>query len=599
MGFALRRADRRWHGNVVPYVIHDSIRDVPIDLLAVNLALERWNTKTCVSFRPKTEGDVDFAEFIRDPGRCRSATGRQGGKQQIRCNFSTTDSDEVEGKAGFVIHEMGHAVGLLHEHQRRDRDAYVVVSANALKIDSGTFATLPNDDREETVDIIGAYDCLSIMHYGQLNGLIGPHPNGCSVLQTTDATKLTEGDVKTVAYLYGYRRKDDSGDESVNEAKAVAVSNFRLRELVTAIRTDQGNLQLIAWAIDGNGRLLKLGESGTQAGKATHIDIARGLDRFVVAYRTDEDRLRLISWAVTGEGDHREIEPKGDSGDQAGDATLNKIIHLEDQFFVTASRTAERRLKLIGWRLNDDDSIDRLADSGDHAGVVEEISLAAPGAFPVTAVRTANGTLKLIVWDWNRPPAGPSKTIDRLFTSTEDLGEASLIRSIVFDPNDAPGRLAVSFRTGDGNLRLAVWRAGASVTLEGDSGNQAGRITGNAIGVQDADAQRLVSAVKTSEGRLRLIHWQHDRGGVARLGDSGDEGSDVGVFIAVSPAPLRQSPIPPFNSPFIVSCAQRPSGRLELISWSPCGSGPLTHPDTDPTAEVSAEDATIMSAHTH
>ena len=31
---------------------------------------------------------------------------------------------------GAVIHEIGHAVGLLHEHQRNDRDTYIWVSSD-------------------------------------------------------------------------------------------------------------------------------------------------------------------------------------------------------------------------------------------------------------------------------------------------------------------------------------------------------------------------------------------------------------------------------------------------------------------------------------
>lgn len=52
--------------------------------------------------------------------RCSSFVGRQGGKQEVsitnRC-----------GDVGSALHEIGHAVGLFHEHTREDRDQFVEI----------------------------------------------------------------------------------------------------------------------------------------------------------------------------------------------------------------------------------------------------------------------------------------------------------------------------------------------------------------------------------------------------------------------------------------------------------------------------------------
>jgi hypothetical protein len=582
MGFALRQASRRWRRHVIPFIIQDSIREDPEDLEAVNIAIDEWNRATCLSLRPKLAADEDFVEFVRHPGFCQSVVGRQGGRQEIRCNFITNASNPLQGKAAIVLHEIGHAAGLLHEHQRPDRDFHVVVSAQAVQADPNAFAILRDDDVVAGVQVIGAYDCQSITHYTRVEGFIAGHPNGCNGLRSGEEPRLTDNDRNTVTYLYGYVRRRDSGDEALGDATEVAIVNIRRREFITAL-AGEGPLRLICWSVDDDGRFSSLGDSGSQAGHASHIDIARGANQFVVACTTNEGRLRLINWAVTGDGDAREIERRGDSGDQAGTATLNRIVALgDDGRFVTASRTAEGTLKLIGWRLNDDDTVERLADSGDQAGKVDEVSLAILAGNPVTAVRSANGKLKVIHWRWN--PS--STTIDRLDEAAEDLGPASLIRSIV---TRSPDRLFVSFRTASGRLRLAAWSRPpfSGLTFVGDSGDQAGPIEANALGVEDSDT--IVSVVRTEENTLRLITWNHELGGIARVGDSGDEGGAVAPLVAVSPAPLRRLPFPPFNAPFVVSCGKRASGGLELISWSPCGTVGGS-PDTDPTREAHAEE---------
>ena len=59
-----------------------------------------------------------------------------------------------------VFHELGHALGFLHEHQRPDRDAYVTVDLSNLPENAlGAYSTIALRDP------LGQYDFLSIMHY--------------------------------------------------------------------------------------------------------------------------------------------------------------------------------------------------------------------------------------------------------------------------------------------------------------------------------------------------------------------------------------------------------------------------------------------------
>ena len=64
---------------------------------------------------------------------------------------------------GTVLHEIGHAIGLLHEQSRPDRDDYIVV------FDDHIYDGLESEfvkKEEDEVDTLGVgYDYNSIMHY--------------------------------------------------------------------------------------------------------------------------------------------------------------------------------------------------------------------------------------------------------------------------------------------------------------------------------------------------------------------------------------------------------------------------------------------------
>jgi Astacin (Peptidase family M12A) len=168
MGHVIAGSDRRWPNGIIPYTINED--DFPPgnspERVAIEAAVTAWNTSTNITLRLRQPVDAgnSYVEFVAgdDSTTCNSPVGRQHGvfgfprRQEIECNLS----------ANVLIHEIGHAVGLFHEHQRDDRDWHVIVTDNNAYI-TGDRRTRNFGKKGEAGDDIGTYDFASVMHYDE------------------------------------------------------------------------------------------------------------------------------------------------------------------------------------------------------------------------------------------------------------------------------------------------------------------------------------------------------------------------------------------------------------------------------------------------
>lgn len=165
-------------------------------------AISEWESKTSLTFIYGT-GNGDYIEFYNDDGCFSTSIGRAGGQQRISI-------DSGWGTAGNAMHEIGHAVGLFHEHCRIDRDSYITVHWNNIENNTQSIAQFYKKTTEEAQDI-GSFDFNSIMMYGPRAfsydennySLYTITANATGGPYETQRLYLSAGDVLGVKSIYG------------------------------------------------------------------------------------------------------------------------------------------------------------------------------------------------------------------------------------------------------------------------------------------------------------------------------------------------------------------------------------------------------------
>ena len=155
-GLGLARAFDRWPNGIVPYELSDDLSFR--QMTRIDEAVEHWNSNSRMTLIERTADNADqYPDYVGfdDSGGCASWVGRIGGRQSVWVAELCP--------VGSIVHELGHAMGLFHEHTRPDRDNHVTVNWN--NIQSGkeiNFEIMSSGTKS-----YGPYDYGSIMHYGE------------------------------------------------------------------------------------------------------------------------------------------------------------------------------------------------------------------------------------------------------------------------------------------------------------------------------------------------------------------------------------------------------------------------------------------------
>jgi hypothetical protein len=129
-------------------------------------AAAEWATFANLHFIARTS-EPNYIQVVYNPSLSggNSYVGMVGGPQLLQIGPGAWNH-------ATVCHELGHALGLVHEHQRSDRDSFVTINTNnILPGNLADFVKL-SDSRNQT-----PYDFLSVMHYSRNAFSVNPASN--------------------------------------------------------------------------------------------------------------------------------------------------------------------------------------------------------------------------------------------------------------------------------------------------------------------------------------------------------------------------------------------------------------------------------------
>lgn len=249
-------------------------------------AIDHWEENTPLEFIDIEDApeQLNFIEFVSTLNKTNSQVGMVGRKQLIRI---ASYQDEYA-----VRHEIGHAIGLYHEHSRADREKYIIVDKGNLKDpDDINYALFKNSF------CFGDFDYISLMLYPSKGGTaaiddIKP------ILKRLDGgiwhddlvqRELSPGDIAMVNYLYSAPHVKTAGvtDFLDNTAVSGGVVYYDARSSVT----ERG----ICWNTSGNPEVdvhnTTTNGSGTGSFTSMITDLEPGRTYYVRAYAKNKNGI--------------------------------------------------------------------------------------------------------------------------------------------------------------------------------------------------------------------------------------------------------------------------------------------------------------------
>jgi len=178
----------RWTRGRIPYYIENTLGFKARAI--IHGAIGDYQHCTCLRFTPKQKMDRNYISFYKGDG-CNAPVGMHPGRNRISLGKGCWDR-------GTILHEIGHAIGMEHEHARPDRDLYVKI--NMSNIDGDWDYAF---DVEENIDSLGTpYDLQSMMHYSS-TAFAKP---GTKTITTVDPSKQSL--IDTHGWVLGLSKLD-------------------------------------------------------------------------------------------------------------------------------------------------------------------------------------------------------------------------------------------------------------------------------------------------------------------------------------------------------------------------------------------------------
>ncbi|XP_064641034.1 astacin-like [Lineus longissimus] len=143
-----------WTDGIVPYTFGETWANDAYFTQSVRKGMDVIEAKTCIKFVPWTN-QPHRINLVRIRG-CNSYVGRlSGATQDINLSVGCL-------RIGVVMHELIHALGFQHEHERADREGFISVNLDNVYDANKQWLTVNHGIKLSEF----GYDVDSVMHYG-------------------------------------------------------------------------------------------------------------------------------------------------------------------------------------------------------------------------------------------------------------------------------------------------------------------------------------------------------------------------------------------------------------------------------------------------
>lgn len=167
----------KWEGGIIPYYFKGNFSNQ--DIATIEDGMKRWEQTAGVDFQKVTPRAGAYRIEKVSDDKWQSSIGENNSFCYM---IFGSGGDALE----HIIHELGHGLGLLHEHQRPDREKYIIiVYSNILQSFVFNFEA---KDNPLITEVNYAYDYQSVMHYG--NSAFSA--NGSDTIVLIDSGKTLE-----------------------------------------------------------------------------------------------------------------------------------------------------------------------------------------------------------------------------------------------------------------------------------------------------------------------------------------------------------------------------------------------------------------------